>query len=349
MWSLSGAFLAIDKALYLQQFLTVMQVGVLLFLVSGIVSLKRNISVVMLAIIIANIIVLLSSFYTGELLVAGEAEEKTRTAGLVGNANGFAYNLLFAIYAVFYFWNSKSSLRWRILLIFILAISAIGIVYSGSRTGIIGLVVFMLSWWYFCHRKSLPKNPLRLYIVLLILLVGIYYSTNYVLSKTYLGKRVQYIEHFEDSSSQSRLQLYKEGVGIIIHNPVFGVGLNNFVLLSSEGLYTHSNYLEVATNTGIVGFFLFYTIYLILWRRLNRIKRIYKEPHSSYRIGLFKAAIITMLIQSFSTVNYYSKVTWIFLAAAIGYSWLEERTLLKLLSLKKSISVNRRKEGYHED
>jgi O-antigen ligase len=334
-WSLSGAVIAIDRDLYLEKLLTVIQVGMLLFLISGVISLKRNISAIMLSIIIANIIMLLSSFYTGEFLVASEAEERVRVAGIVGNANGFAYSLLFFVYGVFYYWKSKSSMRWRIFLTFSLVTALIGIIYSGSRTGIIGFAIFVLLWWYFCYKKTLPKNPVRIYVILVILLVGISYSVNYVLSSTYLGKRIQYIEHFEDASSQTRLQLYKDGFDVIIHNPIFGVGLSNFVLFSPSGEYTHSNYLEIAANTGIVGFFLYYAIYFILWQRLNRIKRLYKEPHFSYTIGLLKAAIITMLIQSFSTVNYSSKLTWIFLAAVIGYSWSEERTLLKLLSLQK--------------
>jgi O-antigen ligase len=331
LWSLSGAFIAIDKALYFQQLFTVIQVGMLLFFISGIVSLKRNMSVVMLSIIIGGIIILLSSIFTGQFQEATNIATQERAAGMVENANGFAYNLLFVIYAVFYFWNTKSSVLWRIFLTFIVAISAVGIVYSGSRTGILGFIIFISSWWYFCHRKTLPKNPLKMYAVLLVLFISIYYSANYVMSKTYLGKRVQTIE---DNSSQTRFQLYKEGLDMIIHNPIFGVGLNNFRVLST-GLYSHSNYLEIAASTGIIGFFLFYTIYLILWRRLNRLKRIYREPHFLYIIGLFKAAIITMLIQSFSTVNYYSKITWIFLPVAIGYSWSAERTLLKLMSLHK--------------
>jgi O-antigen ligase len=334
LWSLSGVFVAIDKDLYLEKLLTVIQVSALIFLVSGIVSLKRNISVFMLTIVIGGLIVLLSSFYTGEFLDVAQSETGERAAGFVQNANGFAYNLLFVVYAVFYFWDRKSSLLWRILLTSILAASALGIVYSGSRNGIIGFTAFILLWWYFCHKKKLPKNPLRLFIVLLILLVGISYSANYVLSKTYLGKRIQ-IQYIEDSSSsQTRFQLYKEGFNMILHNPIFGVGLDNFRVLST-GLYSHSNYIEIASTTGIVGFVIYFTIFPILWRRLNRIRSMYYEPHSSYIIGLLKAAILTMLIQSFATVNYYSKITWVFLAAAIGYSWSEERTLLKLLCLQK--------------
>ncbi|MGQ9608982.1 MAG: O-antigen ligase family protein [bacterium] len=340
MWSLSGAFVAIDRSLYLQRLFTVVQVGILLFLISGVISLKRNISAIMFSIIIGNIIVLLTSFYTGEFLVAAEAEKKIRVEGLVGNANGFAYNMMFMVYAVFYFWKSKSSVHWRIFLIFLLALSAIGIIYSGSRTGIIGFTIFILLWWYFCHKKTLPKNPIRMYIILIILLIGIYYSANYVFSNTYIGKRIQYIEHFEDSSSQTRLQLYKDSFDVIIHNPIFGVGLSNFVLFSPSGENTHSNYLEVASNTGIVGFFLYYALYFILWRRLVRIKRLYKEPHFSYTISLLKVVIIIMLIQSFTTVNYFSKITWIFLATVVGYSWALEQNLLRLKSYLSIIKDN---------
>ena len=332
IWALSGAIVAVDKALFTDKLMTLIQIGFFLFLVSGIVSLKKNMSVVMSAIIIGGLIVLFSSFYTGEFLQAGESNTQTRASGLIGNANGFAYSLMFVVYAVFYFWNRKSSAVWRITLLSILALSAFGIVYSGSRMGIVGFIAFLALWWLFCVRKRLPEHPIKIYAVLIALLFALYRFVDYVLFRTLLGHRIQY---FQDSSSIKRFDCYKEGLNLIIQNPVFGVGLDNFRVFESFGLYAHSNYIEIASSTGIIGFFIFFSIYFIVWRRLKRIEKIYKELQCKYTINLFKASILTILIQSFATVNYYSKLTWIFLGAVIGYSWALERSLLGLISVHK--------------
>ena len=89
-----------------------------------------------------------------------------------------------------------------------------------------------------------------------------------------------------------------------------------------------------------MGFLIYFSIFFILWKRLKRIERTYKEPDFLYNIGLFKAAIISILLQSFATVNYYTKLTWVFLGAIIGYSWSEERLLKKLRSFHRSIMEN---------
>jgi O-antigen ligase len=135
---------------------------------------------------------------------------------------------------------------------------------------------------------------------------------------------------------------------MIIHNFFFGVGLDDFRSLSPEGMYSHSNYIEIASTTGIVGFFIFFSIFVIVWRRLRRIEKTYKEPQCLYNIGLFKAAILTILLQSFATVNYSSKLTWIFLATVTGYSWSLERSLLGLISAHKKY-VRRLKQDAPRD
>jgi O-antigen ligase len=115
---------------------------------------------------------------------------------------------------------------------------------------------------------------------------------------------------------------------MIRKHPVLGVGLGQFRTLSSSGLYSHSDYIEVAANTGIIGFALYFSIYVVLWLRLNRIKRKTDDPHLLYIIGFFKAAIITILLVAFGRPNITSKLTWIFMAGAIGYSWSIERAFL---------------------
>jgi len=326
-WSIIGTYNAIDLAMHFQALMTALQIGVFIFLVAGIIALYRNISIVMIAIIIGGIIVALSSYLYGEFQLATQIEARTRATGLAGNANSFAYYLLFAVFAVFFFWEIKSSLWWRVILSALLAIYVSGIIYSGSRKGFLTLVVFTILWFLFCLGKRLFKKPITVFVTLLILSVGIYFITDFVMSKTLLGKRFEYaIKEGEDT----RVQMYKEGFDMIEKNPLFGVGLNNYRVLSSFEMYSHSDYIEVAANTGILGFILYFSIYLVLWRRLNRIQAMTNEPRLLYIIGLLKASIITMLFAAFGVSTITEKLTWLFLASAIGYSWSVERALVTI-------------------
>lgn len=56
------------------------------------------------------------------------------------------------------------------------------------------------------------------------------------------------------------LKLWKE-------SPVLGHGINTFTPLAGFGLYAHNNYIEEGVGMGIVGVFIWYTIYPFLFYR----------------------------------------------------------------------------------
>lgn len=325
-WSIIGAFKAVDMTLYLPSLITIIQIGAMIFVVAGVIAQRPNVSIVMLAVAIGGIIVAISGYYSGEYQLASEIESRTRATGLTGNANNFAYHLLFVIFVLFYFWQFKCSLGRHTILLAVITICFIGIIYSGSRKGFVCVLTFLLLWFLYCHGKKAFEKPIITFVILLILSGALYFTTDYVLSNTFLGKRLELdaLEH----GSEPRIQMYLDGFAMIGKNPIWGVGLNNYRLLSISGLYSHSDYIEVAANTGIVGFCLYFSIYVVLWRRLNRIKTMTEDPRLMYIIGLFKAAIITILLAAFGSPHITSKLTWVFLASAIGYSWSIERALL---------------------
>jgi len=111
-----------------------------------------------------------------------------------------------------------------------------------------------------------------------------------------------------------------EGLGMIKKSPIFGIGLSNFSVLSKTGLYSHSDYLEVASNTGIIGFIIYFSIYIVLWRRLSLIKKITTDSFILYKVNIFKTAILTILLFGFGKPHITSKITWIFIAIAVGYT-----------------------------
>jgi O-antigen ligase len=323
-WSIIGIINAIELSLSVYSLTTIIQIAMLIFIVAGITALNRSLFVVMLAITIGGIIVTFSSYYSGELQSAANIASKTRSAGITANANSFAYHLLFVVIAIFYFWKQNSSIILRIFLPVIFTISMIGIVYYGSRKGFIGALAFIILWFLFCESRKFSKSPFITLITLLMISGMLYFMADYVMSNTNLGRR---LENTREQGAPKRMQMYVDGFKMIRSNPITGVGLNNYSALSTSGLYSHSDYVEVAANTGIVGFMLYFSIYAVLWRRLNRIKAMADDPRLLYVIGLLKAAILTILLVAFGRPNITSKLTWIFLAGAIGYSWSIERVL----------------------
>ncbi len=341
IWSAAGSANAVDQGLFLQGFITAMQIAVMIFVTSGITAQRMNMSSIMLAIITGAVLVAASVLLTGQIGHLQDSQEGVRVSGMLGNANDFAYHLLFAVMACFYILRNKRSAWWRIPILGVLGVLAICIVYSGSRRVFATAVIFFFLVWLFCKEKKLSDKPLKLYAIVVLLLFAVCYSASYVMSRTYLGER---LTQMDNSGNQRRIELYKEGMQMISKHPVTGVGLKNFTRLSSSGLYSHSDYVEVAADTGLVGFVIYFSVYPVLWLRLRRIKRLINHPDILFAVGFLKAAILTILLNGFGRGNTNSKLTWIFLACATGYSWSVER---KILRLKKDrpASVRNREAG----
>lgn len=331
LWALGGLTNAIDRGVFMEGLTTVLQMATMIVVISGITSVQRNVSVLMAAIFVGGIIVALSGVYTGDMQSV-DVRGTTRVEGLTGNANAFAYQQLFLIFAAFYFLGSRRKPLSRAMILAGITVAVVAIIFSGSRKGFLGVIAFVFFWWLFCRGRVLAKTPIKTYAILIILVCGTWYSANMIITGTHLGNR---LEHLEDSGNMKRLELYKEGIEMIKNYPVFGVGLNNYMLRSSSGLYSHSDYIEVAANTGVVGFVLYFSFYLLLWLRLNRIREMIHDPRISYNIGLFKAAILTILLVALGRSNLTSKLTWIFLAGVLGYSWSLERIANKIIAVHK--------------
>jgi O-antigen ligase len=327
VWSLGGLTNVVDKPLYFQQLKTIVQIGVLIFATSGITALRKDISSVMFGIIAGGVLLAASILVTGEV---GKllSDPTWQARSLTGNDNDFAYCLLIVIIASFFFLRRRPSLLRRTVLWTIVAVTSSFIVLSASRKGFMGVIVFIFLWWLFCREKKLSRNMLWGYVIVVGLIAGISFSADYVIHKTYLGQRINQVE--EDTGNQKRIQMYEEGYNMIKKYPFFGVGLNNYRRLSSFGLYSHSDYTEVTANTGIVGAILYFSIFIVLWRRLGRIKVMARDPELLYTVGILRAGVLVILLLAFGRVNVTSKLTWIFLAAAIGYSWAAEKDLTAL-------------------
>lgn len=321
-WSIGGAVNAANKEAYIQGLRTVIQISVMFFLISGLVSTRSNMfKIALIGLIIGGLIQSMFVCSTGELTTSIETIN-ARVQGLSKNANSFAFQMLTVIFAVFYFLEKKANYIIRFLLLLTLLVSFIGIIYSGSRNGFLCFLVFLFWWYLFCKQKKLPKHPILVYIILIIIFLILYLSFTSLLEYTLIWKR---FSAFDDNSSQTRLFLYKEGFEMISKKPIFGIGLNNFSESSKTGLYSHSDYIEVAANTGIIGFILYFSIYVILWFRLRRIKKNTVDAQLLQIIGVLKASILTILIFGIGKPHINSKLTWIYLSAVAGYTWQIEQ------------------------
>jgi O-antigen ligase len=136
-----------------------------------------------------------------------------------------------------------------------LVTSSLCVVYSGSRTAYVGLIAFLLWWWFQSQRKW------RL-LVYMVFLGAIFLA---VVPDQYI-ERFQSIggQEKEGHSRQTRIVILEDAIAIFLEHP-WGVGVASFpaVRMARFGRVqdTHNLYLEVATNLGIQGLLIF--LYLV--------------------------------------------------------------------------------------
>ncbi|MCB1755982.1 MAG: O-antigen ligase family protein [Gammaproteobacteria bacterium] len=284
-----------------------------------------------------------------ELVVEVQAEVEgsdsmVRTASTLGNANTFGVVAVLAQAFVVILISMKSTTaRERVLAVVSYFILAGAVINSGSRTALAGslLLTFGMAWVFSLWKIHKLGNVIKWLVIIGALIGGLYYFLkdvevvqerfDIVVSESKIEMRMadffdlftkdedeEMIERSGDSIG-NRLGLAKMAWDIVNEYP-FGVGLDNFKIFS--GVYAHSNYLELLADTGFIGTFLYYLIYVLLVLKLLKLWSRIKGSN------LPKALILGVFILSvmdIANVSYYTKPVWIFLIIIIATAELFQR------------------------
>jgi O-antigen ligase len=125
--------------------------------------------------------------------------------------------------------------------------------------------------------------------------------------------------HQGTGSVATRFRLFSDAWDILKNHPIAGVGLNNF-LVFSRGWVAHSEYTEVAADTGSVGFLLYFSIFAVMWWRARKIAKRSSDPTQVAIAGLVRAMLLAVLLMDLGRWNSYNKLAWIVFGSFIGYT-----------------------------
>lgn len=324
-WALTGAFVAESGYLFWSQWATIFQIWVLLVIISGLTFAQRLLSFNLVWFLVAAFLLGGYSFVTGEFRRAATEGTVERVAGLAMNANQFGWIMLLATVAMAYFWMLPTRARALKYTVLSLGMAAAGVatVLSGSRKALIGLAVFYVLWLWFCYRRDALRRPVVMAMALGVLAVGALLMAQFAREMpvaqrfqetwdAFTGKRV-------GGGGMNRLDLYGIAWRLFLKSPVVGVGMDNFRLYSG-GAVAHSEYAEIAADTGLVGFVLYFAVFVVLWRRCGRIIKEHPDPLAVRVAGLARALLIVVMILNLGRYNYMDKPAWIVFGSLIGYT-----------------------------
>lgn len=188
---------------------------------------------------------------------------------------------------------------------------------SGSRKALLILVSGIILVFFlrqFSTGKKSGSLRFLLFLALLFVLV-------YILAETGIFSGISTrmdgllalitgegsIEH----SAWLRQQYAILGITIFLQHPILGIGIGNAHIINSQnyGLdtYLHNNYAELLASGGLVGFCVFYSIYVFFAVNLLKNRRIKNKETQILLILIF-----ALLFSDMGLVSYYSKRTYFY-------------------------------------
>ena len=331
-WCLAGSFEHPSAFYYMLIFTTAFQIFVLAVIVAGFTDNRRVMSLNMLAFLLAVVILGTYSYATGEYRMA--ESETIRLSGLAVNANNFGWIMLLAFVALAYLWMLPTRRKWLKYGVCLVAFTAAGVseLLSFSRTHIVGMAFFVVVWLWLCYRKVLRRS-----LVTVLLLAGVLILltiVGYMLFEQRGGQsRLDEVRdvltgRLTSGSVYIRLMNFKYGWDMLWEHPLTGGGLQSFLFRAPLiHIQAHNEFVEIASGTGLPGFFLYFGILWVLWRRGGKLVKYADTPFTAQVGGLTRALVLTVLVTDLGRWNYSDKPAWIILGSFIGFTYASWRSL----------------------
>lgn len=229
-----------------------------------------------------------------------------RMGDLIGNQN--TYGLVFAnaaLVALYYFFfnNEKRYILLAGLFIFF-GLS------SGSKKVVFLLILglfFLILSKYGVRKlfKAIVYSSVSLLLGWILIHLPIF--------STILERLESYLSVTGNTSDNIRADLIRFGLELFIENPFLGYGLNNYHLFHWSGVYSHNNYIEVLVSLGVIGFIVYYLIFIKSLNTLIRKRKCLKPIH--FLLIFF---ILSSFIFGYGMVQFYGKGIWILMGVMLA-------------------------------
>lgn len=268
--------------------------------------------------------------YFSKLVLGKRIGEEIINVNFIGVVSSIT--LLLMLYSII---NKLFNKRLVIVALSILPfITALG---SGSKKVLLGLavgitVIFILHF----KNKITAKKIVATLITILAIMGIIMLSKSQPVFNTVFRRVDAMIMTFDNESSTEegstikRQQFIQSGMETFLNHPLTGIGLNNSGKITKEIIgeetYLHCNYVEILACLGIIGFIIYYSIYIYIF--LNALRK--KERRNT---AIVITMIIVFVVIEIGCVTYYEIKTAMYLT--MMYVLIEKNNWLEADNQRK--------------
>lgn len=197
--------------------------------------------------------------------------------------------------------------------------SVILITATQSRKALVLLLVGILAIYLLrsMQEKGSAKKVLKFIFYSVLIFFGLQLLLRLPIFNASMERMERMFNFFSgegtvDHSTIERNEMIELGIRFWKENPIVGVGVSNPHLLSARYLnrdaYLHNNYVELLCGGGIIGFGLYYAMFVYLFWALFKYR---KADQEAFIVGLVWLCL--MLIMQYGMVSYYIKIQWYYL------------------------------------
>jgi O-antigen ligase len=228
--------------------------------------------------------------------------------GTLANANGLASHLLYGFPALMLIYAVTKG-PYRVMALAALAMSAVSVLRTGSRSGLLMLMVAVLLVFL---RASLFNKAKLIVAGVVVATIGLSMTTEAAL-KRYLTLISSAPTDTEEASAmesqQQREHAVRQSIRIILKNPVLGVGPGNYRFAAADDsedrgeqalwMNPHNIYAQVGTESGIPGLLIFLCLIAYCARTGWRLSRLpVRGPTTALASDIGFCVFILMVIYS---------------------------------------------------
>ncbi len=318
LWSLTGFAVAFNVNHFVSEYLTALQVWVFGLIAFGVAAIREDLKANIISYVPALTFVLVYGIVTGEFQSALSGED-VRVYSIITNPNTIGQQAIPYIGFLVYIFIETKNRSLRIALVVLMIFAAATIIFTGSRKGVLGLGLAIALYYVF---QTARKGRLRMkdFLLSTLLIVVILILVPIILNETLAGKRL--LEFMLDPmSEQKRINMYIDGWGMFLDNPIFGVGLGNYRLVSPYQGAAHSDYMEILAGTGLVGFGLYFSMYFVGFARLLRVRNLPLNSKEKHHVKMLLALFLVEVALNFGRSVYISPYHSFVLMTYFGYAY----------------------------
>lgn len=212
-------------------------------------------------------------------------------------------------------------------------VSTVAILLSASRGGLLSAIPAYLFMLWSLRKASLP---IKFGVLVMCSAAGAWVAKSFDFSA-----QIQRLQESGDlADANGRLEIWKKGLDLISKHPMAGVGYGGFPGATGDSalqrnvdnspLVAHNTYLSVLTETGVVGFIIFFIIMVVVLVNIRKIK-------TNMRGAMFAAFMVWAIGCAASVWDEHGQ-TWLLFSLSMiaGNMVVPEELVTKVTRLRKS-------------